>query len=75
MLLDEIIVTLSDENGSLTSALLKTKVLLHSIGKKDLASWVTHELKGYPDEGSIPEYRKISSEVLSRPRTFRKLSC
>ncbi|MDK2743141.1 MAG: hypothetical protein NDI90_09510 [Nitrospira sp. BO4] len=63
MLLDEIIATLSDENGSLTSALLKTKVLLHSIGKKDLASWVTHELKGHPDEGSIPEYRKISSEV------------
>ncbi len=63
MLLDEIIMTLSDEKGSLTSALLKTKVLLHSIGRKDLANWVTHELKGYPDEGSIPEYRKIGSEV------------
>lgn len=63
MLLDEIISTLSDENGSLTSALLKTKVLLHSIGKKDLASWVTHELKGYPDGDSIPKYRRISSEV------------
>lgn len=63
MLLDEIITTLSDEKGSLTSALLKTKVLLHSIGKKELASWVTHELKGYPDEDSIPDYRRISSEV------------
>jgi hypothetical protein len=63
MLLDEIITTLSDEKGSLTSALLKTKVLLHSIGKKDLANWVSHELKGYPDEDSIPEYRRISSQV------------
>jgi hypothetical protein len=63
MLLDEIIATLSDEKGSLTSVILKTKVLLHSIGKKDLATWVTHELKGYPDEESIPEYRRISSEV------------
>lgn len=42
MLLDEIIATLSDEKGAAPSALL-TKVLLHSIGKKDLANWVTHE--------------------------------
>lgn len=41
MLLDNIIAILSDENGMLNSALLKTKVLLHSPGKKDLASWVT----------------------------------
>lgn len=63
MLLDEIIATLSDENASLTSALLKTKVLLHSIGKKELANWVTNELKGYPDEESIPEYRRIGTDV------------
>lgn len=62
MLLDEIIEILSDEKGSLTSALLKTKVLLHSIGKKDLASWVTSELKGYPND-SVPHYRIVSSEV------------
>ena len=62
MLLDEIIATLSDEKGSLNSALLKTKVLLHSLGKKDLASWVTNELKGYPDE-NVPDYRIVSAEV------------
>jgi len=33
MLLDIIIDILSDEKGSLTNALLKTKVLLHTIGK------------------------------------------
>jgi hypothetical protein len=63
MLLDEIISILSDENGTLNSALLKTKVLLHTIGKKDLASWVNYELRGYPDENSIPEYRHVSAEV------------
>ncbi len=63
MLLDEIISILSDENGTLNSALLKTKVLLHTIGKKDLANWVNYELKGYPDENSIPEYRQVSAEV------------
>jgi hypothetical protein len=41
MLLDEIIELLSSEQHSLTEALLKTKVLLHQIGKKDLAGWVT----------------------------------
>lgn len=62
MLLDEIIELLSDEKGSLNSALLKTKVLLHSLGKKDLATWVTNELKGYPDE-NVPDYRIVSAEV------------
>jgi hypothetical protein len=63
MLLDDIIAILSDEKGSLNAALLKTKVLLHSIGKKDLATWVTNELKGYPDDKNLPVYRICSAEV------------
>lgn len=62
MLLDEVIEILSDEKGTLNSAMLKTKVLLHSLGKKDLATWVTNELKGYPDE-NVPDYRIVSAEV------------
>lgn len=62
MLLDEIIETLSDEKGTLNSSLLKTKVLLHSLGKKDLATWASNELKGYPDD-NVPDYRIVSSEV------------
>jgi AbiTii len=65
MLLDEIITLLSDENSSLTAALLKTKVLLHQIGKRELADWVNNELNGYPDEATIPGYRKLSSRVLA----------
>jgi hypothetical protein len=62
VLLDEIIDILSDSKGSLTDALLKTKVLLHTIGKKELAAWVTYELKGYPDQ-IVPDYRVVSAEV------------
>jgi hypothetical protein len=62
MLLDDIIDILSNDKGTLNSALLKTKVLLHSIGKKDLATWVTNELKGYPDE-NVPDYRIVGAEV------------
>jgi hypothetical protein len=62
MLLDEIIVILSSTSGSLTDALLKTKVLLHQIGRKDLVTWVNNELKGYPDD-NVPDYRIVSTEV------------
>jgi hypothetical protein len=44
MLLDDIISILSDSEGRLTDALLKTKVLLYRLGKKDLAGWVSAEL-------------------------------
>jgi hypothetical protein len=59
MLLDDIIAILSDSKGSLTDALLKTKVLLHQIGKKELAAWVTNELSDYPDDqpGTVCERR------------------
>jgi hypothetical protein len=63
MLLDEIIHLLSDEQSSLTAALLKTKILLHQIGKKELADWLNNELNGYPDEATVPEYRKLPSRV------------
>jgi hypothetical protein len=61
VLLDDIIAILSDSKGSLTDALLKTKVLLHQIKKKELATWVTNELAGYPDDqpGTVPDYRVV----------------
>ena len=63
MLLDDIIDILSDSKGSLTDALLKTKVLLFQIGKKDLITWVSNELTGYPDGGEVPPYRIVGGEV------------
>jgi AbiTii len=50
MLTDEIISLLSEEKSSLSEALLKTKVFLYQIGKKELAEWVNHELNGYPED-------------------------
>jgi hypothetical protein len=63
-LLDEIIELLSDKNGSLTDALLKTKVLMHKIGHKELADWVNDELNGYPKEKQVPSYRIVHSQVM-----------
>ncbi len=64
MLVDEIIDLLSNENCSLTEALLKTQVLLHRLGKKELAEWVKYELNGYPDGANIPDYRKLPASVM-----------
>ncbi len=63
-LLNEIIEALSSQTGSLTDALLKTKVLLHKIGRQELVEWVNHELNGYPDDVSLPAYRILSAQVL-----------
>lgn len=65
MVLDDIIAILSASKGSLTDALLKTKVLLHQIGKKELAAWVTNELTGYPDDKkeNVPDYRHVGMQV------------
>ena len=49
-LLKDIVALLSDKDGSLTGALLKTKVLLHQIGHKELAEWVNDELNGYGED-------------------------
>lgn len=62
-LLDEIIDLLADENASLNAALLKTKVLMHTIGHAELAEWVNDELNGYPKEKPVPDYRVVGGRV------------
>jgi len=63
-LLNELIESLSGERPSLTDALVKTKVLLHQLGRKELVEWVNLELNGYPEGVSVPEYRVINAEVM-----------
>lgn len=63
--LEEIIAILSSGDEGTTNALLKTKVLLYTIGKKDLATWVNHELHGYPNEALLPDYRVVTTRVLA----------
>lgn len=63
MLIDDIIGALSDNSADLADTLLKTKVLLHQIGKKELAEWVNHELGGYPIGTDLPPYRVMRTEI------------
>lgn len=63
--LEEIIAILSSGDEGTTNALLKTKVLLYAIGKKELASWVNFELNGYPDDEIPPEYRVVTTRILA----------
>jgi len=62
-LLDEIIDLLADENASLNAALLKTKVLMHTIGHAELAEWVNNEINGYPKDKPVPDYRVVGGRV------------
>src|SRR3989442_7876914 len=71
MLIDDIIEILGQESGSLTDALLKTKILLYKIDKKELIEWVNNELNGYPDDATIPPYRIVPSEVLANLSNIR----
>jgi AbiTii len=61
MLLDDIITILSDQNGSLESALLKTKILMRKLGHKELVGWVNAELTGYEANADVPTYRHVHS--------------
>lgn len=63
-LISEIIEILSSDTGKLSDALIKTKVLLHKIGHKELVPWVNSELNGYHDRKSVPEYRVLPAQVL-----------
>lgn len=63
-LVNEIIELLSSETPNLNNALFKTKVLMHKIGQKELIGWIDSELKGYPEDAELPEYRIIPMTVL-----------
>lgn len=62
-LVDSIIEILSSENPNLTDALIKTKVVLHRLGEKQLVEWVNSELDGYQDGSDLPDYRIVGSIV------------
>ena len=43
---------------SLSSILRRAKILAYRLGHDELKKWVDYELNGYPDEASIPHYRR-----------------
>ncbi len=63
--LEEIIAILSSGDEGTTNALLKTKVLLYSIGKKELATWVNHEINGYSNDAHLPDFRVVPTRILA----------
>jgi hypothetical protein len=42
---------------------MRSKVLLHRLGRQDLAEWVNLELTGYPEEAEVPKYRVLNAMV------------
>lgn len=62
-LLIDLITELYTSQPSLIDALVKTKVLLHRLGRKDLVEWVNHEISGYPNGAQLPSYRIVSAHV------------
>lgn len=57
-LIEQIINDLTDDQKSLNSALLKTKVLASKIQNNDLSHWVSCELNGYETNDELPLYRR-----------------
>lgn len=64
-LIDEIIDILSVDEHNLINALLKTKILLHKLGKSDLIEWVNNEINGYSEAAEVPPYRTVNAQVLA----------
>jgi hypothetical protein len=48
----------------LSTVLRKAKVLAYRLKNQEFKDWVEHELNGYDDQSSLPEYREISTHSL-----------
>ncbi|MEN2415858.1 AbiTii domain-containing protein [Flavobacterium mesophilum] len=62
-LINDIINELIDTDKSISSPLLKTKVLASRLQNEILLKWVTNELKGYEDSDVLPDYRKFKGSI------------
>ena len=62
-LINDIINELIDTDKSLSSPLLKTKVLASRLQNEILLHWVSNELKGYTKTEDLPEYRKYHGNI------------
>jgi len=62
-LISDIVNELVDTKTSITSPLLKTKVLASRLKNNDLLDWVNRELNGYDELGTLPNYRKAMGQI------------
>lgn len=63
-LVNDIINELIDTDKSISSPLLKTKVLASRLQNETLLKWVSNELKGYDDSDELPIYRKFKGNIV-----------
>lgn len=59
-LLHEIQNELARSDADVTAVLRKCKILAARLKSAEFARWVDQELEGYPDDQTLPDYRKIS---------------
>ena len=57
MVKSKIIKELANRQVDLSTALLRTKLLLNDIGNQALMNWINYELSGYPKSCELPDYR------------------
>lgn len=63
-LVNDIINELIDIEKSVSSPLLKTKVLASRLQNETLLKWVSNELKGYENSDELPIYRKYKGNIV-----------
>lgn len=48
-----------DDSASISSLLMKAKLVAAKLGLEDLTEWIEHELGGYPSREQVPSYRRF----------------
>jgi len=52
-----------DSDTSIANLLRKVKLVAAKLNLEEVQEWVEHELSGYPDDATIPEYRELTGQV------------
>ena len=69
-LLDDILTAAIDEKVAVSALLMKCRLLAHRLGHEEFKQWVVWELEGYPKGVSVPDYRKVPTNLKMDLRTF-----
>lgn len=70
--LSDLIALVGDPAVKTTDLLRKAKVVARMLKQAEWATWIDHELRGYPDDAKLPSYRVIRCELKAR-NPFRGL--
>lgn len=62
-LIPELIAMASDPTVKTTDLLRKAMVAARLLKQPEWATWIDHELQGYPQSGDLPPYRVLQGEL------------